>query len=290
MKVSKRRLHYIKEDSTAYIKTKGLLGDALVEISIGTKGKAVSPGGFVVGITPKGLSDFLKEANLIVSSLKRSLFSIEDILRQYRDPTLSKSLKGIAVSIDKILNRIRSGPGPLHALIYSRELSRNIQLLVRNIRLITKNIALTTAHLELLLRRSQRPGTLLHSLALSKREGQKITAELKTILKNLKGVSRELNFLLSSSKKPGTLIYKALVDKTSGKIITNLLRSTEHLKTIMADIRAGKGTIGALINDPTAFEDLKIILGQVKRSRIFRALIRFIIRRNDQPDPGKIVK
>ncbi len=289
MKVASSKLPYIREDSTAHIKTKGLLGDALIEISIGTEGKSAQPGGFIPGITPKSLSEFMAEGGTIISSLKRSLLSIESILEQYRDPSLSKSLKGIASSIDSILKRVAKGPGSLHTLIYSPELARNLRRILAQTHALLFRLTGVTRQLQLLLARAQRPGTLVHALALSPKEGKKFTKNLQQLLQNLKTLTGELNAVISSAQTPGTLLYKVLKDKDSSKLITNLVKSTDYLKSIMADIRAGKGTLGALINDPTAFEDFKTILGQVKRSRIFRALIRFIIKRNDKPvNAGRI--
>jgi phospholipid/cholesterol/gamma-HCH transport system substrate-binding protein len=55
------------------------------------------------------------------------------------------------------------------------------------------------------------------------------------------------------------------------------------LRAILADMRQGKGTLGALLVDPSVYEDLKMLLGNVQRNQALRALVRYSIRR-DAPE------
>jgi phospholipid/cholesterol/gamma-HCH transport system substrate-binding protein len=50
--------------------------------------------------------------------------------------------------------------------------------------------------------------------------------------------------------------------------------SSDHLKSIMTKIDHGHGTIGALINDPTLYEDLKTLLGGANRNRVLKYFVR----------------
>jgi phospholipid/cholesterol/gamma-HCH transport system substrate-binding protein len=43
-------------------------------------------------------------------------------------------------------------------------------------------------------------------------------------------------------------------------------------------VHAGKGTVGALIEDPSLYEDLKSILGNLKRNKLLRWMIRQTIK------------
>jgi phospholipid/cholesterol/gamma-HCH transport system substrate-binding protein len=46
----------------------------------------------------------------------------------------------------------------------------------------------------------------------------------------------------------------------------------------MKDIRAGRGTLGALLVDPSLYEDIKTLVGNVQRNEVLRALVRYAIR------------
>jgi phospholipid/cholesterol/gamma-HCH transport system substrate-binding protein len=43
------------------------------------------------------------------------------------------------------------------------------------------------------------------------------------------------------------------------------------------EVSQGKGTVGALLKDPTVYQDLKLLVGNVRRSRMLRALVRYTI-------------
>jgi len=49
-------------------------------------------------------------------------------------------------------------------------------------------------------------------------------------------------------------------DESSQKVAANLGAITGDLRQIMADLRAGKGTLGALLVDPSIYEDVKSVL------------------------------
>jgi phospholipid/cholesterol/gamma-HCH transport system substrate-binding protein len=51
----------------------------------------------------------------------------------------------------------------------------------------------------------------------------------------------------------------------------------EDLKAITGTIRSGEGTLGALVNDPSVYDDLRTILGNLKRNRILRELVRMTV-------------
>jgi phospholipid/cholesterol/gamma-HCH transport system substrate-binding protein len=56
---------------------------------------------------------------------------------------------------------------------------------------------------------------------------------------------------------------------------------SEDLRTIVAQMKEGKGTIGGLLVDPTIYEDLKSAVGNVERNQVLRALVRYSIRADE---------
>ena len=59
---------------------------------------------------------------------------------------------------------------------------------------------------------------------------------------------------------------------------------TADLRDIVRDMKQGKGTIGALLVDPSIYEDMKRVLGNVERNSVLRALVRYSIKQ-DQGQP-----
>ena len=77
--------------------------------------------------------------------------------------------------------------------------------------------------------------------------------------------------------------------------MSNLNQASADFRQVVSDMRAGKGTLGALLVDPSVYEDLKLMLGNVERNRALRALVRYSIKRDEKspalevhdPDPAK---
>jgi len=58
--------------------------------------------------------------------------------------------------------------------------------------------------------------------------------------------------------------------------------SAADIKAITGKIKAGEGTLGAVVNDPSVYEDLKEILGNIKRNAVLRSLVRMSISNSDE--------
>ena len=97
-------------------------------------------------------------------------------------------------------------------------------------------------------------------------------ARLTRLRLTLKGV-REGNGLAKS------VIYG---DEHSQEVMQNLDAMSSDLRQITADLRAGKGTLGALLVDPSVYEDIKLVLGNVGRNKALRALVRYSIQRDEK--------
>src|SRR5262249_39201308 len=65
-------------------------------------------------------------------------------------------------------------------------------------------------------------------------------------------------------------------------MISNVTAMTGDLRTIVANVKQGKGTIGALLVDPSIYEDLKSVLGNVERNDVLRALVRYSIKQDEK--------
>lgn len=92
----------------------------------------------------------------------------------------------------------------------------------------------------------------------------KTTANLAATTKNLTDAKSTMGALMNGG--PGDDLGPAL----------------KSLRKILAKIEKGDGTLGALINDPSLHEDLRILLGGAKRSQVVRFLIRQAIQAQDE--------
>lgn len=91
------------------------------------------------------------------------------------------------------------------------------------------------------------------------------------ILEKLKGSLTSMDSILTSFKRDGRAdVFFKNMSETS----KNARASTDHLRSIMAKVDNGHGTLGALINDPSLYDDLKALLGGANRNKVLKYFIR----------------
>jgi phospholipid/cholesterol/gamma-HCH transport system substrate-binding protein len=67
-----------------------------------------------------------------------------------------------------------------------------------------------------------------------------------------------------------SLIYDELQEQD---IVLEALAAGSKLNSILAKVDSGEGTLGLMVNDPTLYEDLKLLVGGANRSAIVRTMI-----------------
>jgi len=67
----------------------------------------------------------------------------------------------------------------------------------------------------------------------------------------------------------------------SAKLNQDLEKTTRNLGGIMEKINNGTGTLGALVNDPGLYEDVRSLLGGANRNRVIRNLVRKTVKDNE---------
>jgi phospholipid/cholesterol/gamma-HCH transport system substrate-binding protein len=75
---------------------------------------------------------------------------------------------------------------------------------------------------------------------------------------------------------------KKLVAELRGENPAKVREAVNHLNNVLAKIDKGEGTLGALINDPTLHERLKVIIGADSRKQSIQSLIRNSIDKSEK--------
>lgn len=102
--------------------------------------------------------------------------------------------------------------------------------------------------------------------------------EISVILRNLNKLSENLVDLSSHIKSQKGLAHE-FVYGNSG---SHFNKSVAHLENILQKIDQGEGTLGALINDPAVYEDLKSMMGGAKRSTVLKYFMKQFIDSGDK--------
>lgn len=220
MSLDARLQDRIREDSIASIGTIGLVGDKVLELTVGSPDEpALPPGATIASVDPPDYATLLQKGDQIVNNVVK----ISDALNQLVGGGGAKARQDLADSIasfNRIMSEIEQGTGLLHALVYEKR-SGNI----------LKELSATTVALQQL-------------------------AHLMRQFQNKKGMAHVL-----------------FADPRAESIMADLEQTSRNLKSVSDRLAQGEGTLGALIDDPTLYEDLSSLLRGANRSRTLRNLI-----------------
>ena len=80
---------------------------------------------------------------------------------------------------------------------------------------------------------------------------------------------------------PG-LLHNIIYRDDNGEFISNLNEATNDIQLLTAEIKDGRGTLGALVKDPSIYENIKLLLGNVQRNATVKALLRYAIEERER--------
>ena len=290
----------VRKDSVARIETQGLLGDKIIEISVGTAAAApVKPGDVIASTDPADLgqvvsqgaqtvkdvaalaaslretaeglkqSRVIEDAGAAVASARKVTDQIARIVNEvehgkgwanvliYQEPVALRQLNAIAVSTQKLLDRVERGEGAAGVLTSAQSTAAARRLV---------------GAMDRLARAVEQPeeGGLLPGLLLDP-QYKSLLEDLKVVARNFRDVSDRL---AGGKGTLGALVKDEPGEPGIRQASQDLQAAMANLREITAKINEGEGTVGALIADPTVYERLVSILDGASRSRLLRGLLR----------------
>jgi phospholipid/cholesterol/gamma-HCH transport system substrate-binding protein len=267
----------IRKDSAVKIATKGLLGDKMLELSKGESADALPPGSEITAEEPKDMFGAVGE---MAGKAGSALSNIERASASLADEQLHKDLRAAVSSMNQILGDVAEGDGYAHRLLASQEEAERISRTVTNLERASAELALTLRDVRAVVTRVQAGPGFAHDVIYGdgpRKEIGQFGAAAEEVATTLRGV-RESDSLAHD------FLYGGKGD--GAEALSNVTAITADLRGIVRDVRAGKGTVGALLVDPSIYEDLKVLLGNVQRNDVLRALVRYSIKQ-DEKKPEK---
>jgi phospholipid/cholesterol/gamma-HCH transport system substrate-binding protein len=265
----------IKLDSIASVEGKGLLGDKMLSISIGSADKGVlPPGGFIAAKEGEDLAAMMGKFSNLPGKIEKVVDNLERTTATLSDETLQKDIKGATASLSGVLNSLENKEGYVGKLLSDPKEAERISAITQNLVRVTGELNQTAQGMNQVLAQVRNGPGLAHEL-LYGADSQKAVAQLG-------GAADELRLTLKGIRDGKGLARSVIYgDDASQQTMQNLNDMSSDLKSIVADMRAGRGTLGALLVDPSIYEDLKVVLGNVQRNKALRALVRYSIRRDE---------
>jgi phospholipid/cholesterol/gamma-HCH transport system substrate-binding protein len=281
LQVQKRYLVHVRRDSIAEMASKGLLGDSIINISLGSEDQPeLKDGDGIESREAQGLNEAIAQVEAAIGGVNRLTSDVDERVRLLITPQLAKDFGRMAHSAAGMMEGVEKGPGLAHAIIYDPELTRDTRQLIAEARSTVGHVNGAVADVEGLLTQARTGPGLLHGLIYDKK-GEKTGQDLERVANGLGDVIQEVK---TGRGMLHSLIYED--DKTN--LIENLTEASRVVKQIATEVNEGKGTLGGLLKDPTVYEDLTTVLGNIKRNMLLKALIRFTIEKDDLKKTGQI--
>ncbi len=107
------------------------------------------------------------------------------------------------------------------------------------------------------------------------------------ISKDAAGTMSEIHEDLKAIRQGNGIAHALLYgDDQSQHVMANLNAMSDDMRAILSGVRQGKGTIGGLLVDPTIYEDIRRVVGNVQRNDVLRALVRYSIKADEAGPPA----
>src|SRR5580658_1100260 len=270
MVIVKTEAGRIHADSVAHIVGKGLLGDKMLEV---TEGSAHAPALPERSLIPsEDSSDMFSAANKVAEATQKAVENIEPLALALGDPKFANDIKGTMADVHSLLDALVHSDSTVHRLIYDTKEAEQVDALLASMTRTTNRIDAVLADVEDMTSHVKQGPGIAHALLYDGDISKNASGSIAEIHEDLKAV-REGNGLAHA------LLYG---DSSSQHVMSNLNTMSDDLRVIVGNMKEGKGTLGALLVDPTVYEDIKGVVGNVERNEVLRALVRYSIRADEK--------
>ena len=287
LSIVKREAPRIRESSRAGIAAKGLLGDKMLTISPGHPDEVSLPPGSLIPSEPaEDFTQVLGQMGAITQSARGVLSNLEMATGTLAEAEFRDDLRQGVHALSQILISLDSREGYAGRLLHDEAEAKRLSGVIANLERTTARLDDVLGGVDQVLERINRGPGMAHEV---------IYGDSKAVAQ-IGAAADELGKVLAGVREGNGFAHGLLFGDTGrggdgavgDKVADDLAEMSGDLRAMVSDMRQGKGTLGALLVDPSVYEDLKMLLGNVQRNQTLRALVRYSIRRDDgaEENPG----
>jgi phospholipid/cholesterol/gamma-HCH transport system substrate-binding protein len=274
LKLSAKHAQRVRVDSVARLASQGVLGDKAVDITIGSLEKApLEPGSEIPSSSGGDLSSLMRSASQVMEDTVAVSRTVRKAVEVYADPQMAEDVAASVRSLKMLLQEVEKGDGALHALICDKQTGQEVRQLVANASRTALRMEKALGYVEGLLNEVENGDGTAHALIYGQ-EGAKALGELGA-------AAGQLAVLMEDARKNPDGAVHQLVYGNAGNMLADLGSAAADIKQITAMVAKGEGSLGGILKDPTVYEDLREVVGNVRRNRVLRTLVRFAISNNE---------
>jgi phospholipid/cholesterol/gamma-HCH transport system substrate-binding protein len=269
----------IKTDSIARVASKGLLGDKMIEITRGKDPQFVKPGEFIKSEEP---DDIFGKVTGMAGKADSVMDGVNKVTASLANEQLQSDLRASVASINVVLRQVSEGDGYPHKLLTDKAEAQRISRMLEDLDRTAAELSSTLVEVRRVAARVETGPGFAHDVIYGDGPKKEIA--------QFGGAAQELAVALKGVRESDSLVHDMMYGgKGNGaEALNNVTAITADLRVIMAGIRQGKGTVGALLVDPSVYEDMKVLLGNVERNDVLRALVRYSIKQDEKKPDVKV--
>ncbi len=266
LRIFAESLQHVRTDSRASVSQNGLLGDQLVQISAG-RGEPVKAGARIQ-TNPSIIEDVLAVRDRIEGmfvQVEETVGGIATLAAALGDEKTVRNVQGLLSNANEISRQIAEGKGLVGALL-------NDEAYVQDFGATLRSVRDTASGLDSFVKRAKNSMT-------------KVDENVQPLIDDGRSVIANIDGILGDLKNPDnkSVASKLLYDP-DGKMVRELEETVEGLNQVVAAMERGEGTVGKLLKDPKAYDDLVKILGNIERNNTIKRLVRFVVEKDEASD------
>ena len=272
--VAKNEARRVRPDTTMRVVNKGLLGDKMVDLAGGDPEKGPAPDGSFLPseADPADMGKAIEKMNSVATKADQTMDAVKRTSEQLADPQVAEDIKGSVKSLRVILDGVANNPnGAVHKAIFDPAEAQRVDNILAHLDATTASLQLITDDAHHITTQAKNGPGLVHTLVYDEQLGTSATGTVVELNKSLAA-------LRTSNGLGHAFIYG---DDNTQHIMGNVNVMSDDLREIIANVKAGRGTLGALLVDPSVYEDVKSLVGNVERNQVLRALVRYSIKQNE---------
>jgi len=271
--VQNKYMARIRADSRAYIDTAGLLGDKIVNISMGDPQQPALVDGATLRMGESvSFEQISANADRVIKSLDGITTSLGALVQDEGTQALPREAARAATSLANILSAVERGPGLANHLIYDPSYAAQMSDILADARRLSRGATSAVAHVDAIVAEVEHGQGTLHELVYGEQG--------KRALDQLANAAHSIDQLVGEVRDGKGVLHSLVYEEGNSNFLRDLNQMSATLNRIVEDVDRGRGTIGGLVRDPTVYEDLKTVLGNVERNVIFKALVRFTMEKD----------
>jgi phospholipid/cholesterol/gamma-HCH transport system substrate-binding protein len=281
LSVKSRYLPRIRQDSVAFVDSKGLLGDKIINISLGSaKSAAMQDGDTLRTKQAPSLDHLATQVGEAVDGIAKLTATADTAIKQLSNEQMRKDISRISGSIANILEEVEHGKGLAHGLLYDPKFNEAVLATISDARSTMTGLRSAIERVDRTVAAIEHGDGMAHELLYGE-QGKQTMAKLRETADTIAAI-------VGAVRDGDGLLHGLVYEPENARALSELSQAATRINQVVGDVQKGRGTLGGLAVDPSVYEDLKSVLGNVERNVLLKALIRFTIKEGDIERPASM--